>query len=175
MRPTLQFAPRAHARAQPVLLDDLAVKLVALDLFLRQSFVAPRFEIFEATLETARLTTVEPHRDTRQIFQKAPVVTDQHERACEARQFLAEPFDGRKIEMVGRLVEQKYFRLGRKRAGERGTARLAAGERRRDFRAGEPELAEEIKSAIGIIGLAQAGFDIIERVSEPGGLGSCGR
>ena len=58
---------------------------------------------------------------------------DQHQRRlllCEAR---LQPFDGRQIEVVGRLVEQQDVGIGRQHVRERRAPRLAAREVRRDL------------------------------------------
>ena len=55
-----------------------------------------------------------------------------------------QPFDGRQVEMVGRLVEQQDVGLGRQHARQRGAARLAARELRRVLVAGEAELLQQI-------------------------------
>ncbi len=122
----IAFAPPAHAITYPILFHrDSAVELVTFDLFLGQHLVAPRFEIAEAAFKPPRSPAVEPHRDARQIFQKPPVVTDQDQRAAQSRQFLFEPFDRRKIEMVGGLVEQENIGRGRKGSRECGAPRLS--------------------------------------------------
>ena len=58
-----------------------------------------------------------------------------------------QPFDRRQVEMIGRLVEQKYIRLRRQHARKRGAARFTAGEMRRIFPPGEAELFEQIARA----------------------------
>ena len=71
-----------YAIAHPVFLGAiLRSQLVALDLFLFQHLVAPVLEGGEALLQPARLAAVQPHRGAREIFQKAPVMADQHQRA----------------------------------------------------------------------------------------------
>ena len=123
------LAPRGDAVAHPVLLrHDLAVELVEVALLLRQHLVAPRLEIGEAALDAPRLAAVEPHGDARQVGEEAPVVADDDDRRAAAGEIALEPFDGGKIEMVGRLVEQQDVGIGREHARERGAPRLAAGE-----------------------------------------------
>ena len=53
-------------------------------------------------------------------------MADDHQGGTQALQFALQPFDGRKVEMVGRLVEQQNVGLGRQDAGQRRAAGLAA-------------------------------------------------
>ena len=55
-----------------------------------------------------------------------------------------QPFDGRQVEMVGRLVEQQDVGLGRQHVGQRRAPRLAAREPRRVFLAGEAQLLQQV-------------------------------
>ena len=73
------------------------------------------------------------------------MMTSAERSACELG---FEPFDGRQVEMVGRLVEQQDIGLGRQHAGERGAAGLAAREARRILVAGEAEMLEQIAGAV---------------------------
>ena len=77
-----------------------------------------------------------------------------------------QPFDGGQVEMVGRLVEQQDVGRRRQHARERGAARLAAGEMRRVFAAGEAELLQQIARGMRVVGRPQAGLDIGERRGE---------
>ena len=84
------------------------------------------------------------------------------------RQLVLQPFDGRQIEMVGRLVEQQHVGRGRQHARERGAARLAAREVRGILAAVEAELFEQIARRVGIVAGPEAGLDIGERRGEAG-------
>ena len=86
-----------------------------------------------------------------------------------------QPFDGRQVEMVGRLVEQQDIRLGREDAGQRGAAGLAARQLGRVFLAGQAELIQQIVRPVGIVAGAEAGLDIGQRGRKPVRSGSCGR
>src|SRR4051812_13344402 len=102
------FAAARDAVAQPVLLvDDLAVELVLVALFLREHLIAPSLEGTEAAVDLPDLAAVEPGGAAREVAQEAPIVADDHQRAAAALQFALQPFDGRKIQMVGRLVQQQ--------------------------------------------------------------------
>src|SRR3954471_16201305 len=102
------FAAARDAVAQPVLLvDDLAVELVLVALFLREHLIAPGLEGTEAAVDLPDLAAVEPGGAAREVAQEAPIVADDHQRAAAALQFALQPFDGRKIQMVGRLVQQQ--------------------------------------------------------------------
>ncbi len=72
-------------------------------------------------------------------------MADEHQRAAAAGQFAFQPFDGREIEMVGRLVEQQD--VGLEGASTRASAARRASppeEVRRVFVAGEAELFQQI-------------------------------
>ena len=75
-------------------------------------------------------------------------MADQHQSRAQALQFAFQPFDGRQVEMVGRLVEQQNVGLRRQHPGERRAARLAAGKVFRIFRAGQAQLVEQIMRAV---------------------------
>src|SRR6266436_5770918 len=69
-------APR-YAVAQPMLLvDDFAVELVLLALFLRQHLVAPDLERAKAAVDLPDLAAIEPGGRARQIGEEAAVVAD---------------------------------------------------------------------------------------------------
>ena len=70
--------------------------------------------------------------------------------------------------MVGRLVEQQDVGLGREHARERGAARLAAGEPRGIFLAGQAELFEQIARAVRIVARREPGLHIGERGGKAG-------
>ena len=130
--PHVAFAARGDAVTKPMLLHhDAPVELVTLDLLLLELLIAPGFEGGKALFEPARRAAVEPDGRARQIGEQAFVMADEHEGRPRLRQLLLQPFDGEKVEMVGRLVEQQDFRRRRQGAHERGAARLAARERRR--------------------------------------------
>ena len=102
------LAAAGDAVAQPVLLvDDLAVELVLVALFLGQHLVAPGLERRKAAVDPPDRAAVEPDGGAREIGQEAPIVADDDQRGAAAVQFAFQPFDGRKIEMVGRLVQQQ--------------------------------------------------------------------
>ncbi len=161
------FAPAGDAVAHPVLLgDDPAIELVLIAFLLRQHRVAPFLEMSEAALEAPRQPTVEPNRETRQRRKEAPVVADKHHRGAAGIEIALQPFDGRQIEMIGRLVEKQNIGRRREHARQRGAARLAAGEMRRIFVPGEAELFEENPRRMGIVVRPQPGLDISQRRRE---------
>jgi hypothetical protein len=140
-------------------LDRLA-ELVLFQLLGLQYLVAPGFEMAEATVEAARLAAVEPDGGVGDLFEEAAVVRDDDEGRAGRLQLAFQPFDGRKVEMVGRLVEQEDIRFRRHDAGERRPARLAAGERLRVLGAVEAKMFEQVGDAIGVVGRAETGFGI---------------
>jgi hypothetical protein len=118
----LQFAKAAHvalaarrdAIAQPVLLAlDRLAELVLLHLLLLEDLVAPGFEMGKAAVEAARGAAIEPDGGIRDLFEEATVMRDDDKRAAGLLQLAFQPFDGRQVEMVGRLVEQQDVGLGR--------------------------------------------------------------
>lgn len=121
------LAPCGHAIAHPVFftLDGLA-ELVLFQFFLFQHLVAPFLEMGKAAIETARLAAIEPHRGGRDLFEKTPVVRDQHQRTARLLQLTFQPFDGGQVQMVGRLIQHQNIRFRRHDAGKRYTARFAA-------------------------------------------------
>ena len=166
------LAARRHAVAHPVFLArDFAVELVLGDLFLFQLLVAPGLERAEAEVDAAGLAAVEPDGDAREVFQKAPVVGDQHQRRALLHEARFEPFDGRKVQVVGGLVEQQDVGVGGKHMGERGAAGFAARKLRGIFVAGQAELFQEIASLMRIVGGAEPAFDIGQRGGKAGEVG----
>ena len=89
-------------------------------------------------------------------------MADQHEGGAQRLEFGFQPFDGRKVEMVGRLVEEQDVGFGRQRAGNGGAADLAARQALRVFIAGEPQFAQQIGAAVRIIRGPKARLDIVE-------------
>ena len=121
------LAPAGDAMTEPMLLrDDAAVGLVSQALFLLELSVAPGLEFLEAGGESARSAAVEPYGLAREVLQKTSVVADEHERRAQALELLLEPKDGRKVEMVCRLVEQQHVGAGRERPRQSGAPRFAA-------------------------------------------------
>ena len=166
------LAPRGDAVAQPVLLaGDLAVELVAFELLLRQHLVAPGLEGREAALHAPRAAAIEPDDGAREPLQEAAVVADEDERRGHRLKLALQPFDGRQVEMVGRLVEQQNVRAGGERAGERRAAGLAARQMRRVLGPGEAQLVQQIERAVRIVALGEARLDIGERGLEAGEVG----
>ncbi len=90
-------------------------------------------------------------------------MADDDQRATPALQLAFQPFDGRQIEMVGRLVQQQDVGRGRQHPRQRRAAGLAAGDMRGVFVAGQPELLHEIARLIMVVAGAEAGLDIGQR------------
>ena len=90
-------------------------------------------------------------------------MADDDQRATAAFQFAFQPFDGRKIEMVGRLVQQQDVGRGRQHPRQRRAAGLAAGDMRGVFVAVQPELLDQIARLIMVVAGAEAGLDIGQR------------
>ncbi len=132
----IALAPRGDAIAQPMFLrGDLAVELVPRRA--PPARAARRARLRTRAKPRSRRRVVPRSSQTvaaRQVLQEAPVMADDDQRRAQALQFAFQPFDGRQIEMVGRLVEQQDIGLRRQHAGKRGAARFAAGKRCRDLR-----------------------------------------
>ncbi len=142
--------------------DDLSVDLVLLALFLFEFLIAPGLEIGKAAREVSRAAAIEPNRAARQILQEAPIMADDDERRGKSLEFGLEPFDGGKIEMVGRLVEQQNIGLGRHDPRERRAARFAARKSRRVFIPAEAEFVEDPPRPMRIVGWSESRLDIGE-------------
>src|SRR5690606_31612629 len=108
---------RRDALPRPLrFLRDQPVELVRRDFFLRENFLRPFVESAEPLVEAADDAAVEPEAAGRKPPQEGAVMADENEGAAELGQPLLEPFDGGKIEMVRRLVEQKNVRFFREHA-----------------------------------------------------------
>ena len=70
-------------------------------------------------------------------------MADDDQRAAAAFEFAFQPFDGREIEMVGRLVQQQDIGRGRQHPRQRRAAGFAAGDMRGVFIAVQPELLQQ--------------------------------
>ena len=90
-------------------------------------------------------------------------MADDDQRGAAAIQFAFQPFDGRKIEMVGRLVQQQDIGRGRQHPRQRRAAGLAAGNMRRILVAVQAELFEQILRLIAVVAGAEPGLDIGQR------------
>src|ERR1700760_1736989 len=88
------LAAAGDAVTQPVLLvDDSAVELVLLTLFLGQHLVAPGFEGGKAAVDLPYLAAVEPGCCAREVFQETAVMADQNQCAAAAVELAFQPFD----------------------------------------------------------------------------------
>ena len=85
---------------------NFSVELVAVELLLFQHLIPPRFIIFKALIEPTRLTEAQPYRRLREIFQKTPIMANEHKSRSNAFQLPFQPFNGGHIQMVGRLIKQ---------------------------------------------------------------------
>ena len=124
------------------LLGDAPVELGRVTRLGGQPFGRPAFEGGEALIVAAQVAAVEPQRAARQAGQQGAVVAHHHEPAGVALERALEPFDGRQVEVVGRLVEQQDIAVADQRAGERRAPRLAARERAEPARAVERYVGE---------------------------------
>ena len=147
---------------------DLPAELMLVQLFFGKLLVAPGLERPEAHFDGACLAAVEPDRFAGKILQKAAVVADEDERRAPRIEFTLQPLDGRQIEMVGRLIQQKNIRIGRQRAGERRAARLAAGNLLRVFIAGERERLHQTLGGMQVVERRQARAHIIAQRRKAG-------
>ena len=109
-----------------LLLHDAAIELVARRLLVVEDRVAPLLEVGEAFVEPPRRAVIEPDGGLRKGLQEAAVMADEDDGRARRLELGLEAFDGRDVEMVGRLVQQEDVGLGREHAGERGAAALAA-------------------------------------------------
>jgi hypothetical protein len=170
----IPLAPPGHAVAHPVFLhEDFASDLVPVEFLLFQDLIAPGFEVGEPLVQHTRSAAIQPDRGAGNPFQQAPVMADHDDAGAHAGEFLLQPLDAGQVQMVGRFVEQQDVGFGGKHAGQRGSPGLAAGQHRRVFVAGEAELFEQIRGPVVVRcgGVAQTGFDILQRGGEAGEIG----
>ena len=108
-------APGGDAVARPFGLggDGLVHPAQTSAFFLGEDLLGPGIERGEALVEDADPAAIEPPRRAADGAKEGAVVTDQDQAALPAREILLEAFDGRQVEMVGRLVEQEH--VGRSR------------------------------------------------------------
>src|SRR5690606_25862005 len=111
----------------------------------------------------ARQSTIKPDRCPGKIFEEAAVVADDDESRTQRCKFTLKPFDGRQIEMVGRLVEQQQIRLPRQCTGEGGTAGFTAGQACGLFLPAQSEIGEESAGEM-FIAVPQTSLDIGKNV-----------
>jgi len=90
-------------------------------------------------------------------------MADDHERAAAAVEFAFQPFDGREIEVVGRLVQQQDIRFGRQHPRQRRAAGFTARDVCGVFVAVQAELLKHIAGLIMIVARRQSGFDVSQR------------
>jgi len=91
--------------------------------------LGPCIELRIAVAVVAQLAPVHPEGVGGDRLQKGPVMTDHHKRLAPLHQIALEPFDGRQIEMVGRLVEQQDVGVGEHRPRHRGAPCFATRQR----------------------------------------------
>ena len=107
----IAFPARRNALDRPFAFGlDLAVQLVAGLIFLGPDFLAPILEGHKALIALAQQPPVQPQRRAGQAAQQRAVVADDDIGRARVGQFLLQPFDGRDIQVVGRLVQQHHFR-----------------------------------------------------------------
>src|SRR5262249_56765279 len=82
---------------------------------------------------------------------KPPIVADQHERTAIGGQRCLEPFDGREVEVIGRLVEQQDVGSGCQNVSKGGAPYLASGQPRWIFLAGQAQLREKVARPVWVI------------------------
>ena len=95
-------------------------------------------------------------------------MTDEYDRGLQRGQLAFEPFDRRQVEVIGRFVEQQDLRPRGERAGERDTARLAAGQYVGIGVGIDAEPVEQRIGAAGIVHRPEARLDIADRGVEAG-------
>ena len=84
---------------------NLAIELVAVALFFLKHGIAPGFKSRKTLFQPLRFPAIKPQRGARKIFEKASIMADQDQCRFDAFQLGFKPLDGRKVEMVGGLVQ----------------------------------------------------------------------
>ncbi len=75
----IAFAPGGNAFVQPVRFGaDFTLQLVPLECFVLEKRLAPGLKLGKSTLQPVGSALVEPQGGTGQVFQKPPVMADQH-------------------------------------------------------------------------------------------------
>src|SRR5258706_15516765 len=93
--PDIALTPARDAVTYPILLGGNApLQLVALDFLLFQHLIAPAFERAKASLQPVSLAAIQPDGGAGKIFQEAPVMADQDQRALAGLDLAFQPFDG---------------------------------------------------------------------------------
>ena len=156
-KPPLVALPSGrNAPLQPVKLQlELGVQPLGVARFLGIDLLGPRIEATETDLGPPQATAFQPEAGTGEALQEGAVVADRDEGAGVAGQPILKPFDRRKVEMVGRLVEQQDLRILRKRAGDRCSAALPA----RSGRARTVEIDPDLAEAYMSLGLVKFYYD----------------
>ena len=120
------LAPCSHAIAHPMLFARNALGQQGLVPFLFfQHLVAPLFKGHKAALHAPRLAAVNPDGSIGQGFEKTPVMADQDQGTAKGLEFGLQPFDSRKIKMVGGFIQQQHIGITGKRTGQGGASGFA--------------------------------------------------
>ena len=144
---------------------------MALRFLLGENLVAPGLELPEAARKASHAAAVEPQRRGRQPLEEAAVVADHDDRRARGLQLRFEPFDGREIEVVRRLVHQQNVGIGAQRAHERGAASFPARQVFRGFLARQADVGEQHAAEVNARILAEARFHIGRDGVEPVEIG----
>ena len=88
-------------------------------------------------------------------------MADQHQGAAAGLDLAFQPFDGIDVQVVGRLVQQQDVGTRRQGTRQRGAASFAARQGGGIFIAAQAQIAQQVKSAVGIFVWVQPRFDII--------------
>jgi len=99
------------------LLDTFFVVLLLLD-----------FEVLERASIILKLEILDQHDGGYDVLQQHSVVSNEEERSLVGTESVFEPQDGRKIEMVGRLIQEENIRVSEESAGEGHTHSQTSGE-----------------------------------------------
>ncbi|MDT4861583.1 hypothetical protein FQZ97_961940 [compost metagenome] len=145
---------------------NLTAKLVMIALFFFKNLIAPFFKMPKALIDTTRNTAIKPHRRTADIFEKTAVVRDQHDGRTNLTQLVFEPFDGVKIEMVRRLIQQQHVRLWHDHACKGRTACLTTGQMIGLFFAGQAQMLKKVSYTMRIIRRSKTSFDISAHIGK---------
>ena len=122
-------APRLYALAYPhFFLRQHLVELGIDHRLVRQHAFLDLLVCREVAGEARQLAAVQFDDARGDVIQETPVVGDQQHAAAETGEQTFQPLDGSEIQVVGRLVEDQYFRLGHQRLRQRHALAHAAGQ-----------------------------------------------
>jgi hypothetical protein len=142
---------------------QLRVELLGGAQFLGIDRFGPGIEAAKADFGAPQAAPVEPQAGFGKPRQEGTIVADRDKRALETLQPVLEPGDRAKVQVVGRLVEEKDVRLLRQRTDDRRAAPLPAAGGRDFTREVDPDLVGDRRGLVGFRGVAAGQHPVFQR------------